>query len=64
MADLTQTIEQNAQNPRQAESDGVQVTQHSLRDQIEADRYLASKQAKSKKHLGLRLVKIAPGGSI
>ena len=39
------------------------VEQHSLMDQIEADRYLASKKA-AKKGLGVRLVKLVPPGAV
>ena len=41
-------IEQNATGPRQATADGVNVQQHSLPDQIAADKYLAGKRAVSK----------------
>ena len=38
-------IRENAAGPELVSADGVQVKQHSLRDQIEADKYLAGKDA-------------------
>ncbi|MGE0375345.1 MAG: hypothetical protein AB7I48_11625 [Planctomycetaceae bacterium] len=37
--------------------------QHSLTEQIEADRYLASKQAANSKPRGLRLSRLVPPGA-
>ena len=62
MADLTSAIETNAQGPAKASGDSGSMEQHPLPDQIAADKYLASKQASSKK-LGLRLVKLSPPGA-
>jgi len=60
--DLDSTIRQNAAGLKQASADGVNVQQHSLPDQIAADRYLASKEA-VKKGLGVRLKKLVPPGA-
>jgi len=46
--ELDSTIEQNAAGPKQASADGVSAQQHSLPDQIAADKYLAGKRAASK----------------
>jgi len=43
--DLEQTIRENAQGPAEAKGDSVSMRQHDLKDQIEADKYLAGKQA-------------------
>lgn len=56
---------------RQAAVDGVAsattdagtVTTHSLRDQIEADRYLRSKDAAGGKRRGLRISRLVPPGA-
>ena len=40
MADLTDDIEANAEKPRAVTVDGQTVEQQSLKDQIEADKYL------------------------
>jgi hypothetical protein len=52
--DLEDTIEQNAKGPAKASGDAGSVEQHPLLDQIEADRYLASKDAAKSKQRGLR----------
>jgi hypothetical protein len=61
---LDNTILQNAQNPSKASGDGVSVEQHPLTDQIAADKYLASKQAVRTKGLGIKLIKLSPGGTV
>jgi len=40
VADLEDTILENAQGPAEARGDAVSVKQHPLPDQIEADKYL------------------------
>ncbi len=61
---LDQTIRDNAAQPAKASVDGQSVEQHPLKDQIEADRYLASKDAARKPGLGIKLAKIVPPGSV
>ena len=62
--DLDNVIKQNAEGPRQANVDGVNVQQHSLPDQIAADKYLASKTAVSKNPAkAFTRVKIVPPGT-
>jgi len=64
MADqLDNTIRENAAGPKRAAGDSGSVEQHSLRDQIEADRYLASKEAAKSKGLGIRVRKLVPPGA-
>jgi hypothetical protein len=58
-----QAIEQNAQGPKKAQGDAGSVEQHSLPDQIAADRYLASKQAVRSKGKGIVISKIIPPGA-
>lgn len=62
--DLGNTIRDNAASPRQASGDSGSVEQHSLQDQIAADKYLQSKKASGAKGLGIKLTKIAPGGTV
>ena len=46
MADeIEDTIETNATGPKRVRGDSGEIEQHSLKDQIEVDRYLASKKA-------------------
>ena len=61
--DLEQTIRENAKAPAKATGDSGSVEQHPLRDQIEADRYLASKKAAKSKKLGVRFTKVVPPGT-
>ena len=62
--DLDSTIETNAKGPKQASADGVTVQQHSLPDQIAADKYLASKRAAKNPAKALMRVKIIPPGTV
>ena len=59
---MENTILQNAAGPRKASADGVVVEQHSLKDQIAADKYLASKEA-TRKGLGAIFKKLVPPGT-
>ena len=63
MADLTTEIETNAQGPKQVTVDGIVMQEHSLPDQIEADRYLASKAASRAPRRGLVMTKMSPPGT-
>lgn len=61
--DLDETIEQNAKGPAKASGDAGSVEQHPLPDQIEADRYLAAKEAAKQPQRGLRFNKLVPPGA-
>ncbi len=72
--DVKDAIEKNAQGPRRAKGDVGEVQQHSLKDQpltsgvdvkgqADADRYLASREARSKPHKSLRFAKLSPPGA-
>ena len=60
--DLDKTIAENAQGPKRAQGDSGSVEQHDLKDQIAADRHLASKEA-AKKGLGVKMTKVVPPGA-
>ena len=60
---LDNTIHQNASGPKRARGDSGEMEQHSLSEQIEADRYLNSKQA-MKNGLGIRKSKLVPPGAL
>jgi len=63
--DLKDTIKQNAEGPKQASADGVSAQQHPLKDQIDADKYLAGKDAASKNPAkAFTRVKIVPPGTV
>lgn len=64
MADtVEEALRENAQGPKRAQGDSGSVEQHDLKDQIEADRYLASNEA-AKKGLGVRMTKVVPPGAV
>ena len=64
MADpLDDTIKQNAEGPRRASGDAGSVEQHAIEDQIAADKYLESKKAMRNKGMGIKLIKLTPGGT-
>jgi len=58
--ELKDAIEKNAQGPKSARGE---VEQHSLTEHIEADPYLASREAGSKPHKALRFAKLSPPGA-
>lgn len=62
-SNLDDAIRENAQGPAEAHGDSGGVKQHSLKDQIEADRFLASKQAMKSKSRGVRFSKVRPPGA-
>ena len=66
MADtvIENAIKDNASGPKNASGDGVSVEQHSLTDQIAADKHLESKKAMSGKGLGIKFVKLSPSGTV
>lgn len=59
---LDDTIRENAAGPAEASVDGQTIKQRPVTEQIEADRYLASKQA-AKKGLGVKMTKVSPPGA-
>jgi hypothetical protein len=61
--DLESVIIDNAQGPAKASGDSGSMEQHSLPDQIEADRYLESKKAARSQGLGIKLKKLVPPGT-
>jgi hypothetical protein len=61
--EIKNAIEENARGPQSARGDLGEVRQHSLKDQIEADRYLASREAGDKPTKSLRLTKLVPPGA-
>lgn len=64
MADeIKDAILENAQGPAEASGDSGSVKMHSLKDQIEADKYLAGKNAARLPHRGLRFTKLVPPGT-
>jgi len=60
---IDNAIKDSAAGPKRASGDSGSVEQHSLPDQIAADKYLESKKASRSKGLGIKLAKISPGGT-
>lgn len=60
---LDDAIRQNAAGPKSAEVDGQKVEQHSLKDQIAADEYLAKKKAARNPLAALHRTKLCPPGA-
>ena len=61
--DLEITIRENAQGPAKASGDSGSMEQHSLPNQIAADRYLESKKAARSNGLGIGFKKLVPPGT-
>jgi len=61
--EIENAIREAAQQPAEVSVDGQTVKQQPLPDQIEADRYLASKDA-AKKGIGVRMTKVVPPGAV
>jgi len=61
--DLDKAIRRNARGPARVRGDSGEMQQHRLRDQIEADRYLNSKEAARRRGLGVRMSKLVPPGA-
>jgi len=62
--ELRDTILENALGPKKVTGDAGSVEQHSLQDQIAAERFLQSKKAMRKPGLGIRLTKLSPDGTL
>jgi len=62
--DLGDTIADNAVNPAEASGDSSRIKQHSLKDQIEADKYLRAKAAQGSTGLGLIYRRTIPPGAV
>lgn len=60
--EIEQAIESTAKNPARVRTDAGEVEAQDISKQIEADKYLAAKQAASTKSRGLRFNQIVPGG--
>jgi hypothetical protein len=62
MADQSGQIQSNGLAPQEASSDSGSMRQHSISDQIAADRYAAAVPAAKSKNRGLRFSKLIPSG--
>jgi len=62
--DLSDVIQENATGPKKVTGDAGSVEQHSIDEQIKADKHLAAKRAAQSRGLGIKLTKISPDGAI
>jgi hypothetical protein len=60
---LADAIRENAEGPAKAAGDTGSVEQHSLPDQIAADKHLGAKDAVTSKNRGLKFNKLVPPGA-
>ena len=63
MTERDTRLEEIALQPKVVEVDGQRMENHSLKDQIELDRYLASKKATQGRTRGFRVSKLVAGGA-
>jgi hypothetical protein len=62
--EVSDALKAAAQQPKRVRTDAGEVEAHDLAQQIEADKYLASKAATWNTHRGLRFNRIIPPGTI
>jgi hypothetical protein len=62
--DIENAIRDNASGPAKAASDGVSMEQHTLVDQIAADKHLGNKAAGRNPAKALTRMKIIPPGTV
>ena len=60
---LANEILENAKGPKKVAGDAGSVEQHSLQDQIAAERFLQSQKATRRQGLGIKLTKLSPDGT-
>ena len=63
-SNLKNAILENALGPKKVTGDAGSVEQHSLQDQIAAQKFLESKKASRKSGLGIKLIKLSPDGTV
>ncbi len=62
--ELREKLIENASGPKRVVGDQVSVDQHSLKEQMELDRYLRSSTAMTRNKLPIRLTKLIPPGTV
>lgn len=63
MATDEERLRELAGQPKVVEVDGQRMETHSLKEQLQLERYLASKQAASGRTRGFRIGKMVAGGA-
>lgn len=59
-----EALREAATQPAKVSVDGQSVEQHPLKDRLEFERFVASKEAAKKPGLGIKFAKIVPPGSV
>ena len=62
MTDLEETIVNVAEGPKSYENDGEKITNHSIPELIEADRYIRKKRAARNPWRAIKMVKMSTQG--
>lgn len=58
------TLKTATEAPKKVQGDELTAEQHPLPDQLEADRYLKSNNALTKKKKGLNITRLKPPGTV
>lgn len=61
---MTDTLRDRAAAPASVTRNNVSVSQHSIKDQIDAEQYEGAKAAVAKAHRGIRRMRIIPPGTV
>lgn len=61
--DLTDAIATNAAGPKGASDDTGSMSQHSLTDQVAADKHLKATSALKLANFGMKIARVVPPGS-
>ena len=64
MSDIENALIENAKGPKKVSGDAGSVEQHDLKDQIEAEKFTQAQKAIAQPGLGIKLVKLQPGGTV
>ena len=64
MSDISEKIDTVARGPKSTTVDGQTVTQHSVKDLIDADQHVSEKAGFSKKKLPIRVGSFRMGGTV
>ena len=62
--EIEEAITDNAKSPKKVAGDAGSVENHNLKDQIEAAKFEAAKNAGKATGLGIKLLKLQPGGTV
>lgn len=64
MGELEDEIRENLSKPKRAKGDQGEMEAHSLKDQVEAAKFLSSDTVAEKPHRALKYARIKPPGAV